>query len=140
MSMMQRRKGKLRERQLAAYLTSLGYPARRGVQYHGGTDSPDVVADGLEAVHIECKGVQDIDLGTQALRDAYGQSEAEAGGKLPVVFWRRNGRPWALTWRMDGVLVTVCGDDDVRAVLAGFCRSVEKGLDLRTVIADNCTL
>ena len=35
-----REKGKRGEREVAGLLRSYGYDARRGVQYHGGEDSP----------------------------------------------------------------------------------------------------
>ena len=50
-----RNKGKAGEREAAAELGSLlGVAARRGVQYQGGPDSPDVVLDGV-AIHVEAK-------------------------------------------------------------------------------------
>ena len=44
-----RDKGKAGERELASKLREYGYDARRGVQFHGGPDSPDVV--GLPGIH-----------------------------------------------------------------------------------------
>jgi hypothetical protein len=41
-----RRKGKVGEREFAALLREHGFDARRGVQYSGGVDSPDVVIFG----------------------------------------------------------------------------------------------
>ena len=38
-----REKGKRGERELAAKLREHGYDCRRGVQYQGGPDSPDVI-------------------------------------------------------------------------------------------------
>ena len=42
-----RNKGKVGEREVANLLKSYGYEARRGQQFHGGGDSPDVVASDL---------------------------------------------------------------------------------------------
>ena len=117
MSMMQRRKGKRIERELAAFLTRLGFPSRRGQQYHGGGDSPDVVCDALDGLHLECKASESMDVGSQLLAGAYRQAVDDAGDKIPVVMWRRNRRPWAMTWRSGGVLVTVCGDADIKRAL-----------------------
>ena len=70
-------------------LEALGVEARRGVQYQGGSDSPDVIA-AIRGVHLEVKR-------TEALRlyPAYEQARTEAPeGATPVVVHRRNGQPW----------------------------------------------
>lgn len=106
-------KGKRGERALAAYLTSLGFPARRGVQYRGGTDSPDVVSDGLDGVHIECKfGVHGLDFGTAIFDEAWEQCTRDAGGKHPALFWKPTGaRQWRLTTCDPGRSRFTLGDD-----------------------------
>jgi Holliday junction resolvase len=84
-----RAKGKAGELELAAYLRERGFDARRGVQFKGGSDSPDVVCPALPGVHLECKRVEAGNLYTwlaQAVRDA--------GGKVPVVAHRRNRQDW----------------------------------------------
>ena len=53
MPKMSRDKGKRGERKLAKELRGFNFPARRGQQFCGGGDSPDVV--GIPGVHIECK-------------------------------------------------------------------------------------
>lgn len=83
-----RDKGKRGERELAAVLRGYGFDSKRGVQYHGGADSPDVT--GLTGVHIECKRTE-----TLRLYDALEQSARDAGnGEMPVVMHRRNGGEW----------------------------------------------
>jgi hypothetical protein len=42
-----RNKGKRGELEAAHMLTHEGFPARRGQQFSGGTDSPDVVCESL---------------------------------------------------------------------------------------------
>jgi hypothetical protein len=90
MGRMQREKGKRGERECAAELRELlgpGVSARRGVQYQGGPDSPDVVTN--IQLHIECKRVESLQL-----YPALAQAEADAPhGTVPVVWHRRNGRP-----------------------------------------------
>lgn len=73
-------KGKRGERETSAYLRSLGYSeARRGQQYRGGGDSPDIV--GVPGLHIENKYTQRL-----ALYDAVDQSTRDAAdGCLPIV-------------------------------------------------------
>ena len=98
MSKSQRDKGKRGEREVAAILKDHGYSAKRGVQYHGGPDSPDVV--GLPGVHIEVKRVERLDL-----RAAYEQSKDEcADGDVPVVVHRRSREPWMVTLSFEDFL------------------------------------
>lgn len=85
-----RDKGKRGEREFAKFLTAHGFPARRGVQYQGGPDSPDVV--GLPGWHIECKRVERVNLYA-----ALAQADAErADEDKPVVFHRRNRGKWTV--------------------------------------------
>lgn len=71
----------------------LGCDAKRGVQYQGGTESPDVVHT-IPDMHIEvkrCERVQIHQWMEQAIRDA--------GGSVPTVMHRKNGTEWLLTLR-----------------------------------------
>lgn len=88
-----RKKGKRGELELARTLSSYGYDCRRGVQYKGGTDSPDVV--GLPHIHIECKRVERLNLD-----DAFSQAKRDAGDKIPSVFHRKNNGDWMVTMRL----------------------------------------
>lgn len=89
MSKISRDKGKRGEREVASLLRSYDYDARRGVQYHGGEDSPDVV--GLPHVHIEVKRTERLDL-----YGALSQSKGDAGEDKPVVIHRRNNCEWVV--------------------------------------------
>jgi hypothetical protein len=89
MGRMSRQKGKRGEREAAAELGQLlGVEARRGVQYQGGPESPDVVLDGV-AIHVEAKRVERLQL-WPALKQA---SEDSPPGKVPVVWHKANRRP-----------------------------------------------
>jgi len=92
-----RRKGACGERELAKELTRvLGVGARRGQQFCGSPDSPDVVAD-LPGVHIECKRVEAFNL-----YKALDQATCDAGADLlPVVAHRKNRREWVVVCRLD---------------------------------------
>ena len=81
-------KGKRGEREAAALLKSFGFEARRGKQYSGGDDSPDVVHS-IPGVHIEVKRTETLSLYT-----AFAQAVADAGKKTPIILHRRNGKPW----------------------------------------------
>ena len=97
MALNSRAKGKSGELELAAFLRERGYEARRGQQFSGGADSPDVI--GIDGVHVEVKRVEAgnpyvwLD---QAIRDA--------GNKTPIVFHRRNRRDWIVVMRAEDAI------------------------------------
>jgi len=91
-----RNKGKRGERELAAELQRLfGVTARRGVQYSGGADSPDVVSD-FDGVHFEVKRTERL-----SLYPAMKQAAADAGEKIPVVCHRQNNKGWLVIVRLN---------------------------------------
>lgn len=89
-----RAKGCRGERELAANVREHGYTARRGQQYSGGGDSPDVVTD-IPGLHIECKRVEVFNL-----YKSLAQAKRDAAGKVPVVAHKRNRKDWVavLNW------------------------------------------
>lgn len=96
-----RAKGARGERSAAqAWAEALGLdPAacRRGQQFAGGTDSPDVVHP-LANIHLEVKRVERGNpylWMEQAIRDA--------GGKIPLVLHRRNRQDWLAIVRLADV-------------------------------------
>ena len=90
-----KRKGKDGELALSKELARLfGVETRRGVQYQGMPDSPDVV--GLPGIHIECKRAEKI-----RLYEAVDQAVAEAGDNVPIVCHRTSRHPWLATCRLD---------------------------------------
>jgi len=102
-NMNSRNKGKVGEREFAALLREHGYDARRGQQFAGGADSPDVVSDALAWLHVEVKRVQNLNL-TDACVQAEGDCGrgAPAGHKKPwIVAHRRNHAPWLITMRAE---------------------------------------
>jgi Holliday junction resolvase len=96
-----RAKGKAGELELAAFLRDHGIEARRGVQFSGGADSPDVVTD-LPNIHIECKRTE-----SAGLYGWLGQAIRDAGDKMPVVFHRRNNCKWVVVMRAEDFLKLV---------------------------------
>ena len=57
-------------------LRKQGFTARRGQQFAGGTDSPDVICEELKLLHQEVKFVQNLNLDKaceQATRDTKGK-------------------------------------------------------------------
>jgi len=84
-----RAKGARGELEFSAFLREHGFAARRGQQFSGGGDSPDVVSD-VPGVHFEIKRTESLSLWPamdQARRDA-------AAGKVPVVCHRPSRRKW----------------------------------------------
>ena len=82
-------KGKRGERELRDFFRDHGFTARRGQQFSGGGDSPDVVHN-IPGIHVECKRTETLQLWPamdQATHDA-------APGNIPVVFHRPSRRSW----------------------------------------------
>ena len=99
-----RRKGAVGEREIAKYLREHGFTeARRGQQFKGGADSPDVT--GLTGFHIEVKRVERLDLNAameQSIRDS-------APDEKPIVVHRRNNDYWKVTMRLDDFMEVIHG-------------------------------
>ena len=89
-------KGKVGEREVVQFLRAYGFQARRGQQYAGGGDSPDVVhnlqlADDC-AIHVEVKRTEKLSLWA-----SLDQAEEDAPpGDIPVVFHRKSRQPWVV--------------------------------------------
>ena len=77
-----------------------GFTARRGQQYAGGVDSPDVVCDELtDDFHFEVKFTERFNL-----RDSVEQANRDAQGKVAVVAHKRSHSPWLVTLSADEFL------------------------------------
>ena len=87
-----RAKGARGERQWRDELRANGYAARRGQQFSGSPDSPDVICDALAWAHFEVKAVERLNV-----EDAMEQARRDAGGKVPIVAHKRNHRRWLVT-------------------------------------------
>lgn len=88
-------KGKRGERLCAKKLREYGYDTKRGVQYQGSPDSPDVV--GVPGLHVEVKFTEKLrlwDAVEQAIRDA-GKDE------IPIVMHKKNNSEWLAILRLD---------------------------------------
>lgn len=96
MGLRSRNKGKRGEREAAAELQRLfNVDARRGCQFQGSDESPDVVVD-IPRLHFEVKRCESF-----RLYDALDQSIKDAGDNIPVVLHRQNRRPWVAIVRLD---------------------------------------
>jgi hypothetical protein len=88
-----RQKGARGERELANDLCAMGLRCRRGQQFSGSPDSPDVV--GLPGIHPEVKRVQKLNI-----HEAMEQALADCGKNTAAVFHRKNNKPWLVTVRL----------------------------------------
>ena len=84
------------ERQWRDELRANGYVARRGQQFAGSPDSPDVVCDDLPWIHFEVKAVERLNV-----QDAIDQAIGDSGGKVAVVAHKRGFRRWLVTMEAD---------------------------------------
>ena len=107
-----REKGKRGERRWRDVLREAGFlKAHRGVQYAGGTDSPDVACPELPSIHFEVKAVEALNIWR-----AMDQSIRDAGvRKTPVVAHTRNRSGWLVTMRADDWLTLIRQSDHVAA-------------------------
>lgn len=90
MGLKSKTKGKVGEREVAELLREFGFNARRGQQFSGSPDSPDVVSN-MAGFHIEVKRTgKQTDLFAaleQAKRD-------RKEGEDALVFHRKNHKDW----------------------------------------------
>jgi len=84
-----RAKGCRGEREWRDVLREAGYEARRGQQFSGGNESPDVVCPDLPTIHWEVKRVE-----TGNPYNWHDQATNDSGNKIPIVAHKRNGKKW----------------------------------------------
>ena len=90
------RKGKRGELEAAAEIRRIfGTEARRGRQFQGTDESPDVLTD-IPEVHFEVKRTEAF-----CLYKALAQAIEDAGPNIPVVLHRANRCPWVAVVRLD---------------------------------------
>jgi Holliday junction resolvase len=92
-----KQKGKRGELEFVHYLQAKGYEARRGQQFCGSPDSPDVISN--FPFHIEVKRVEKLNIS-----NAMEQAAADCGNQTPIVAHRRNGEDWFITMKADDFL------------------------------------
>lgn len=112
-----RSKGKRGELEAAQAWRELIGAARRGQQFHGGHDSPDLVV--MDGIHVEVKRVEQ--------GNPYGwmdQAVGDAGPNVPLVLHRRNKQPWLAIVRLEDLprLAALLGEADGGSVPAGVRR------------------
>jgi Holliday junction resolvase len=91
-----RAKGARGERLWRDQLREQGFTARRGQQFAGGTDSPDVICEELKNLHMEVKFVEALNLDKaceQAIKDSC--------GKPYIVAHKKKNKEWKVTMSSD---------------------------------------
>ncbi len=99
-----RNKGKVGEREFASLLREHGFDARRGQQFSGSAESPDVVSDALAWLHVEVKRVQNLNLTDACVQAEGDQAKLGSNGEKKlawIVAHRRNHAPWLITMRAE---------------------------------------
>lgn len=91
-----KQKGARGERMWRDELRAAGFTARRGQQFAGGTDSPDVVCEELAGLHQEVKFVESLNL-----EGACTQAQRDAGGKPWIVAHKKSRTGWKVTMAAD---------------------------------------
>lgn len=123
-----RRKGKEGEREWRDVLIAAGFTARRGQQFRGGADQPDVVCEELDGkFHPEVKFSQDVPKQVYVYME---QAVAERpSSAVPYVAMRRSRAPW---------LVVLLASDWVRimGVEARLAAAIDEARRLRTEHGD----
>jgi len=115
-----RAKGARFERMVAKALVDIfGVPARRGQQFCGGSDSPDVIFH--EGLHIEAKFTEALNL-----NKAFEQSKRDCGAKIPLVISKK---------KLKDILVTVRLDD--LSLLSKIIHSITKDHSLEDRLPDH---
>ena len=106
---MSRTKGKVGEREWAQYLKDRGFKnARRGQQFKGGQESPDVV--GVTGVHFEVKRSE-----TFSPYAALNQADTERKpSETPVVAHRKNGKDWIVVMKAEDFVLLLRRTHEVR--------------------------
>jgi len=85
-------KGARGERLWRDQLREAGFAARRGQQFAGGTDSPDVICEELSGLHQEVKCVEALNLDK-----AIEQAVKDGKGKSWIVAHKKNRTKWRVT-------------------------------------------
>ena len=98
-------KGKRGEREFSKYLVKQGINARRGQQYKGGSNSPDVISS--LPYHIEVKRTEKLQL-----YPALEKAKDDGDGKIPFVAHRRNNKDWVIVMYADDFISEVMDNND----------------------------
>ena len=98
-----KKKGSRGELELAHFLTDHGFVARRGMQFQGTPESPDIICDSLSQFHIECKRTERGNLYNWLWQADKDRSE----NQIPVVMHRRSDQEWVAILKLENFLKVI---------------------------------
>ncbi len=98
-----REKGKRGEREWRDELRAQGYEARRGQQFAGGADSPDVISN--LPIHWEVKRTERV-----SLKDWVTQASTDSKGRPWAIPHKWNSGPWLVICPAETFFAAVRGD------------------------------
>jgi Holliday junction resolvase len=102
MGKLSRNKGKVGEREVVNLIKKHGFEARRGQQFKGTKDSPDVIHD-MDGFYVEVKRRQAFNI-----YDTLVKADAEKPeGTVSVVFHRKDNRKWLVSMDADEFLAII---------------------------------
>ena len=98
-------KGKRGELELAEFLRECGYEARRGQQFAGGQDSPDIIHN-VSGIHFEAKRCEQSS--PSLIYSWIKQAQTDAPpDRQPVIAFRSNRQCWLAIMTLDEFLYMV---------------------------------
>ena len=100
-----RAKGARFELEVAKILSSHGMESRRGQQFAGSPDTPDVISPDFP-FHIEAKMVEKLNL-----QSAMDQSERDCGTRPPCVIHKRKRKDVLFTCKLDDLIKLFFGNE-----------------------------
>lgn len=103
-----KRKGKKGELEVSHIFKNRGYDARRGQQFSGGDESPDVIVENFDW-HLEVKFTETFNL-YKAMAQA--ERDCKDSGKKPLVIHRKNKQKWVAVLDLEHFLDLVCPSVD----------------------------
>ena len=115
-----RNKGKRGERLVRDLFIAHGFTARRGQQFKGSPDSPDVVVPDLPWLHLESKFVEKLDL-PKAIK----QADIDAGEKFPVVFHKKSHEDWIVSMSVENFFELITKIHDYEQIRDGKCNHTD---------------
>ncbi len=104
-------KGKRGEREWSNFLKPYFPSARRGQQFKGTPDSPDVIVEELPQFHFEVKRVEAL-----SLYPAIRKASLDAGHATPVLAHKRNNKSWVVVMYAEDWVALVQLSEAVKVV------------------------
>ena len=96
-----KKKGAHGELEFANLCKKYGFDnVHRTAQFNGKTEDSLGDCEGLEGIHVEVKRVESLNL-DKAMEQAIRDTEVKKEHKIPIVFHRKNRKPWKATMLFD---------------------------------------